>query len=162
MLTLSNGNTFRVTGPLCGAFTGDRWIPLKKASDAELWCFLWTAPWINGWVNNREAGDLRRHRAYYDVIVMDFQDDMTHYSNGVSGVELILTKKFNMASWNVVVPSWNWISVDLLLIGPIWQDVILFIFKRWTNNERDGLLSTIFSKNNRHIRDYNGQASQIV
>ena len=26
--------------------------------------------WINGWVNNREAGDLRRHRFYYDVILM--------------------------------------------------------------------------------------------
>ena len=26
---------------------------------------------INGWVNNREAGDLRRHRAHYDVIVMN-------------------------------------------------------------------------------------------
>ena len=26
--------------------------------------------WINGWVNNRKAGDLRRHRAHYDVIVM--------------------------------------------------------------------------------------------
>ena len=26
--------------------------------------------WINGWVNNREAGDLRRHHAYYDVFVM--------------------------------------------------------------------------------------------
>ena len=26
--------------------------------------------WINGWENNREAGDLRRHRAHYDVIVM--------------------------------------------------------------------------------------------
>ena len=25
---------------------------------------------INGWVNNREAGDLRRHRTHYDVIVM--------------------------------------------------------------------------------------------
>ena len=25
---------------------------------------------LNGWVNNREAGDLRRHLAYYDVIVM--------------------------------------------------------------------------------------------
>ena len=25
---------------------------------------------INGWVNNREAGDLRRHRCHYDVIVM--------------------------------------------------------------------------------------------
>ena len=26
--------------------------------------------WINGWVNNREAGDLRRYRTHYDVIVM--------------------------------------------------------------------------------------------
>ena len=26
--------------------------------------------WINGWVNNREAGDLRRYRGHYDVIVM--------------------------------------------------------------------------------------------
>ena len=32
--------------------------------------------WINGWVNNREAGDLRRNRAHYDVIVMfvDFDE----------------------------------------------------------------------------------------
>ena len=27
---------------------------------------------INGWVNNREAGYLRRNRAHYDVIVMSF------------------------------------------------------------------------------------------
>ena len=27
--------------------------------------------WINGWVNNREAGDLRRYRAHYDVIVCE-------------------------------------------------------------------------------------------
>ena len=26
--------------------------------------------WINDWVNNREAGNLRRCRAHYDVIVM--------------------------------------------------------------------------------------------
>ena len=26
---------------------------------------------INGWVNNREAGDLRRHRTHYDVVVME-------------------------------------------------------------------------------------------
>ena len=25
---------------------------------------------MNGWINNREAGDLRRHRAHYDVTVM--------------------------------------------------------------------------------------------
>ena len=70
MMTSLNGNIFRVTGPLCGEFTFHRWIPHTKASDAELWCFLWFAPWINGWVNNREAGDLIRHRAHYDVIVI--------------------------------------------------------------------------------------------
>ena len=44
MMTSSNGNVFRVTGHLCGEFTGPRWIPHTKASDAELWCFLWSAP----------------------------------------------------------------------------------------------------------------------
>ena len=42
MMTSSNGNIFRVTGRLCGEFTGPRWIPHTKASDAELWCFLWS------------------------------------------------------------------------------------------------------------------------
>ena len=51
--------------------------------------FLWSAPWINGWVNNREGGDLRRHRAHYDVIVMicmvswlqEFESDMEQVIN---------------------------------------------------------------------------------
>ena len=43
MMTSSNGNIFRVTGHLCGEFTGHQWIPRTKASDAELWCFLWSA-----------------------------------------------------------------------------------------------------------------------
>ena len=43
MMTSSNGNIFRVSGPLCGEFTGPRWIPHTKASDAELSCFLWSA-----------------------------------------------------------------------------------------------------------------------
>ena len=42
MMTSSNGNIFRVTGHLCGEFTGPRWIPRTKASDVELWCFLWS------------------------------------------------------------------------------------------------------------------------
>ena len=65
VMTSSHGNIFRVTGPLCGEFTVHRWIPLTKASNAELCCFLWSAPWVNGRINNREAGDLRRHRAHY-------------------------------------------------------------------------------------------------
>ena len=36
IITSSNGNTFRVTGPLCVELTGDRWIPLTKTSDTDL------------------------------------------------------------------------------------------------------------------------------
>ena len=56
MMTSWNGNIFRVTGPLCGEFTGHRWIPpqrpMTRSFDVSLIC-----DWINGWVNNREAGD---------------------------------------------------------------------------------------------------------
>ena len=64
MMTSSNGNI------LCGEFTGPWWIPLTKASDAELWCFLWSVPEQTRWINNREAGDLRRYQAHYDISVM--------------------------------------------------------------------------------------------
>ena len=61
---------FRVSGPLCGEFTGQQWIPLAaKASDAELWCFFICA-WTNGWANYRDAGDLMRHCAHHGVTVM--------------------------------------------------------------------------------------------
>ena len=71
-MTSSNGNIFRITGPLCAELTRHRWIPRTKASDVELWSFLWSAPWINGWVNYHKPGDLRCHRAHYDVIVMSW------------------------------------------------------------------------------------------
>ena len=54
---------------VCGEFTGHRWIPsqkpVKRSFDVSLICAS-----INGWVNNREAGDLRPHRAHYDIIVV--------------------------------------------------------------------------------------------
>ena len=65
MITSSNGNIFRVTGHLCGEFTGLRWIPRTKASDAELWCFLWCArlsKHSRGWSFETLSHPLWRHR----------------------------------------------------------------------------------------------------
>ena len=47
-----------VNSPHKGQWRGALMIPLIRA-------------WINGWVNAREAGDLKRHRAHYDVSVME-------------------------------------------------------------------------------------------
>ena len=44
MMKSSKGSIFCVTGPLWGESTGHRWFPLTKASDAELCCFLRSAP----------------------------------------------------------------------------------------------------------------------
>ena len=43
-MTSSDGSIFGVTGPFWGESTSHRWMPLTKVSDAELWCFLWSAP----------------------------------------------------------------------------------------------------------------------
>ena len=64
--------TFPRYWPFGREFTGHLWFPRTKSSDAELWCFLWSliCAWINVWVNNYKAGDLRRHRAHDDVILI--------------------------------------------------------------------------------------------
>ena len=41
-----------------------------KCQWREALMFSLICVWINGWVNNGEAGDLRRYRAHYDVTVM--------------------------------------------------------------------------------------------
>ena len=66
MMTLSNENIFRVTGLLCGEFIG----PPQKGQGRGALMFSLICTWINSWVNNPEAGDLRCHRAHCDVSVM--------------------------------------------------------------------------------------------
>ena len=46
--------------------------------------------WISGWVNNREAGDLKRYRAHYDVIVMVIKDSDGY---GTTGILIIILFK---------------------------------------------------------------------
>ena len=58
LLAICAGNS-----PVPGEFPAQR--PVTRSFDVFLICV-----WINGWVNNRKAGDLRRYRAHYDVITL--------------------------------------------------------------------------------------------
>ena len=55
--------------------------------------------WINGWVNSREAGELRRHRGHYDVSVMfcifsqTFQRNMGEHTE--TGIHWLRLRTFN-------------------------------------------------------------------
>ena len=90
MMTSSNGNVFRVTGPLRGESTGDRWILFAKASDTELWC-----AWTNVWANNRDAGDLRCQDAHYGVTVMSQCMPESHHM----GTSLQCIHRFMLSWW---------------------------------------------------------------
>ena len=46
-----------------------RWIPRTKATDAELCCFLWSAPEPTAKQAIGTPDDLKRHRAHYGVFV---------------------------------------------------------------------------------------------
>ena len=76
---------------LSGSHQGNRSSSLSKNDDVIKWkhfprycpfvrgihrsrgvlMFSLICPWISGWVNNREVGDLRRRRAHYDANVLD-------------------------------------------------------------------------------------------
>ena len=75
MMTSSNGNIFRVTGLLCGEFTGPGEFPSHKGQWRGALMFSLICARTNRWVNNREAGELRRHQAHYDVSVMMSVDE---------------------------------------------------------------------------------------
>ena len=64
--------------------------------------------WINGWVNNREAGDLRRHHAHYDVIVMSYLAGDNWFSDAPGLLIFTLSYHPPLNTWrnnNVVITS---------------------------------------------------------
>ena len=70
MMTSSKIETFSALLELCGGkppvFGG---FPLKCQWRGTL-MFSFICAWTNGWANNRDAGDLKRHRAHCDGIVI--------------------------------------------------------------------------------------------
>ena len=60
---------FRVTGFCAGIHRSPVNSPHKGQWPGTL-MFSLICAWRNSWVNNREAGDLRRFRTHYDVTVM--------------------------------------------------------------------------------------------
>ena len=131
IMTSSNGNIFRVTGPLW--WEPPRWpvVPLTKASDAEHWRFLWCAPFDVRLNNNRDAGDLRRHRVHYDVTVM-----FTHnLYGGFTGMGEIY--EIHQSVHYLITPGrfeWNLIYVIFrLILGIDGWGISCEIVLRWTS-----------------------------
>ena len=94
MMTSSNGNISALlaicveNSPVAGEFPTQRPVP-RNFDD------LYICVWKNGWENNREGGDLRRHCAHYDVTVMCRCIGLT-WSDDISFWVLYVILKWNI------------------------------------------------------------------
>ena len=70
--------------------------------------FFLICTWINRWLNNRKAGDLRRYRAHYDVVVMM----LMYYAHGlvalVDPISLIIIfgSMFSIQAYSTGLLDW--------------------------------------------------------
>ena len=85
--------------------------------------------WINDWINNGEAGDLRRHRGYYDVTVMYYNRARWKMVMGylqfnssarrhVSAMASQITDNSTICSTVFKLTSKK--TPELCIIGPLW------------------------------------------
>ena len=94
--------------PFVGEFTGHRWIPHTKASDAVLLIFPLVCVWINDWVNNRNVFfiDMCEYRSNIDGIC--------EYRSNIDGImiDTALVARF-------MGPTWGPSGADRTQVGPM-------------------------------------------
>ena len=86
---------------------------------------------INGWINNRKAGDLKRHRAHYDVIVMTEISTQWEQRNCC------------MFPMGAITLGWRWIddsaSDRFRWILSKWPRFCPLCSLQWRHNRHDGV-----------------------
>ena len=97
---------------------GIHWSPVNSPHNGH-WhgalMFSLICAWLNGWVNNREAGDLRHHRAHYHVAVMTISSDQQilleivknpkNFRNAVSGCSVLCLLWPLLLTWSNFTPG---------------------------------------------------------
>ena len=79
MMTSSNENTFHATRHFLRVIHRSLVNSPHKVQWRGALIFSLICAWTNGWVNNREAGDLIRHLANHDATVIQIVNHMPHF-----------------------------------------------------------------------------------
>ena len=119
MITSWNGNNFRVSGLLWGESTQRR-----GASMFPLIC-----AWTNGLANNRDACDLRRHRAHYDVTVMSSDVKHTHSRTHTHAPTRALTRAYAHTHRNAHAHTYIYIYLYESHVIGMWSITQLHVLK---------------------------------
>ena len=132
------------------------WIPQHKGQWRGALMFSLICVWIYGWVNNREAGNLRRHRGHHNVIVMICvagymgRIDFIRYSNTLIKFWPDRKRKsiqFYITDYTLPTESDHWCDGKM---DVWWRKILLFennsvIVRLWWSNV---IISAIWEKAN--------------
>ena len=75
---------------------GIHWSPVYSPHKGQ-WrgaLIFFICAWINGWISNREADDLRRHRTHYDVTAMCYSLNVLPIFCAISDVDEFIIIRF--------------------------------------------------------------------
>ena len=118
-MTSSNGNIFRVTGPLWGNPTVTGGFPSHGPMTRNFY-FSLICVWTNGWANNQGVSDLKRRHAHYCVTVMWIQMVIHPHRNTCSLYDFGPILKISSKSVNT---SWLWPG-DAMLCHKTWSALV--------------------------------------
>ena len=106
--------TFFALVALCAGNHRSPVIPPQRPVTRSL-DVLFVCAWVNGWVNNRCAGDLRRHHAHYDVTVIGWQG--RPFANYNGSYWHILPRTIVDKSKRVVQREWLGSGAEIVVVG---------------------------------------------
>ena len=106
MTTSSDGNISALLALRVGIRRSPENSPHKGQWHGAL-MFSLICAWTKGWVNNREAGDLRRHRTHYDVSVMGLQLPMCRQGFFAYTLHRHWVRHFT----NMALTHWGWLTL---------------------------------------------------
>ena len=95
--------------------------------------------WINAWVNNREAGDLRRYRAHCDVTVMIIQGWYTVTEGKIYPIQWISIKRLKIFVFNNLRQT----ATKPERVHDLWH-VLYTVYSRWWNTSSISLATSLF------------------
>ena len=104
MMTSSDGKKFPCYWPFVRGIHRSPVNSPYKGQWHGAFMFSLICVWINGWVNNREAGDLRRYRAHYGIIVITTSNPSGHI------LYIIITSLLLLCQNHVAMSFWRYID----------------------------------------------------
>ena len=96
--------------------------------------------WINGWVNNRGAGDLRRYRAHYDVTVMMWYGALPYRTMDITGSYIVILGAFEF--W-LLKALQNFLSMDEIFCAEFQRVLLKFHTKHLTHISKDAIFENL-------------------